>query len=59
VATTSPLLDRGLVDLVEQFVIPLARDADVNELVEVVQQHPRLHTIGVQHRVPRYLEATL
>jgi hypothetical protein len=59
VATTSPLLDRGLVDLVEQFVLTFPRDADVKELVDEVQQHPRLNAIHVQQRVPRYLEATL
>ncbi len=59
VATASPLMDRGLVDLVERFVIPLPGDADVNELVEAVQQQPRFHAIHVQQRVPRYLEATL
>lgn len=59
VATASPLMDRGLVDLVERFVIPLPRDAEVKELVEAVHQHPRLHAIHVQQRVPRYLEATL
>jgi hypothetical protein len=41
-------------------MIPLPGDAEVKDLVEAVQQHPRLqHAISVRHRVPRYLEATL
>ena len=59
VATTSPLLDRGLVDLVEQFMITLPKDDEVRDLVEEVRQHSRLHANHVQQRVPRYLEATL
>ena len=59
VATTSSLIDRGLVDLVEQFMVTLPQDDEVRDLVEEVQQHPRLHTIQTQHQIPRYLEATL
>ena len=59
VATTSPVMDRGLFDLVEQFVVTLPRDAEVKDLVDEVRQHPRLHAMFVQQRVPRYLEATL
>ncbi|MEO8971775.1 MAG: hypothetical protein ABI406_09280 [Ktedonobacteraceae bacterium] len=57
-ATASSLLDRGLIDLIEQLVITLPRDDEVRELVEVVRQHPRLHIIQTQQCVPRYLEAT-
>ncbi len=59
VTATSPLLDRGLVDLVEQLMIRLPGDTEVNDLVKEVRQHPRLQAISVQQRVPRYLEATL
>jgi transcriptional regulator with XRE-family HTH domain/tetratricopeptide (TPR) repeat protein len=59
VGTTSPLLDRGLVDLVEHFMVTLPKDTDVKDLVEAVQQHSRLHAIHMQQRVPRYLEAIL
>lgn len=58
-ATTSSLLDRGLIDLVERLMIPLSGNEDMAELAAVVQRHPRLHTISTQHCVPRYLEATL
>ena len=58
-ATTSSLLDRGLIDLVERLVITLPGNDEVGELVAVVQQHPRLHIIRTQQCVPRYLEATL
>ncbi len=58
-AATSPLLDRGLMDLVEQFMITLPKDDEVRNLVEEVRQHPRLHEIHTQQPVPRYLEATL
>jgi hypothetical protein len=40
-------------------MIPLPRDAEVKEPAEKVQQHPRLHAMHLQQRVPRYLEATL
>lgn len=59
IAATSPLLDRGLIDLVEQFMITLPKDDEVRNLVEEVRQHPRLFVIHTQKPVPRYLEATL
>ncbi len=59
VASTSSLLDRGLVDLVEQFMVTLPWDTDVRDLVEEVLQQPRLHAVHLQRHVPRYLEATL
>jgi hypothetical protein len=59
VAATSSLIDRGLVDLVEQFMVTLPRDDEVSDLIEEVQQQPRLHVIQTQHHIPRYLEATL
>ena len=59
VAATSPLLDRGLVDLIEKFMLALPKDANVKNLVDEVQQHSRLCVIHSQHHVPRYLEATL
>lgn len=59
VASDSPLLDRGLIDLAEQFVLLLPNDTDVRELVGDIQQHPRLKEMQTQQRVPRYLEATL
>lgn len=59
VATTSSLIDRGLVDLVEQFMVTLPQDDEVRDLAEEVQQHPRWHLIQTQHHIPRYLEATL
>jgi hypothetical protein len=58
-AATSSLIDRGLVDLVEQFMVTLPKDDEVRELAEEVQQHPRWHLIQTQHHIPRYLEATL
>jgi hypothetical protein len=59
VAASSSLIDRGLVGLVEQFMITLPKDDEVKDLVEEVQQHPRLHIIHTQQHIPRYLEATL
>jgi tetratricopeptide (TPR) repeat protein len=59
IAATSPLIDRGLIDLVEQFVITLPKDDEVGDLVAEVRQHPRLHGILTQQHIPRYLEATL
>lgn len=59
IAAISPLLDRGLVDLVEQFMLTLTKDDEVKDLIEEVQRHPQLHMTPTQQRVPRYLEATL
>ncbi len=59
ITATSPLIDRGLIDLVEQFMLTLPKDTEVRDLVEEVQQHPRLHAISTQKHVPRYLESIL
>jgi hypothetical protein len=34
-------------------------NAEVKNLVDEVQQHPRLHTIDIHQNVPRYLLAIL
>lgn len=58
-AAASPLLDRGLIDLVEQFTLTFPKDDEVKNLVEEVRQHRRWHVISTQPHVPRYLEATV
>jgi tetratricopeptide (TPR) repeat protein len=58
-AAASPLLDRGLIDLVEQFTLTFPKDDEVKNLVAEVRQQPRWHVISTQQRVPRYLEATV
>jgi len=59
VTAASPLLDRGLIDLVEQLRTTFPRNDAVSGLVEEVQRHPRLCAFQAQQRIPRYLEATL
>jgi len=59
IVSNSPLLDRGLIDLVEQLMLLSPKDADVKELIDDIRQHPRLNEIQKQQQVPRYLEATL
>ena len=58
-AAASSLMDRGLVDLIEQLVKALPKDDEANHLLEEIRQHPQLHVIHTQHHIPRYLEATL
>ena len=58
-AAASPLLDRGLIDLVERLTTIFPRKGEVGNLVEEVQRHPRLCGFQAQQRIPRYLEASL
>ena len=59
VAADSPLLDRGLIDQVEQLTTTFPRNTEVNGIVKEVQQYPRLRTFHAQQQIPRYLEAKL
>jgi DNA-binding XRE family transcriptional regulator/tetratricopeptide (TPR) repeat protein len=59
VAAASPLLSRGLMDLVEQLATTFPMQTEVRDLTEEVAHHPRLCAFQAREHVPRYLEATL
>src|SRR5712692_2577721 len=59
VAADSPLLDRGLIDQIEQLTTTFPRNAEVRDISKEVQRHPRLCAFHVQQHIPRYLEARL
>src|SRR6266849_6206992 len=59
VAADSPLLDRGLIDQIEQLTATFPRNAEVRDISKEVQRHPRLCAFHVQQHIPRYLEARL
>src|SRR5713101_8173841 len=59
VAADSPLLDRGLIDQIEQLTATFPRNAEVREIANEVQRHPRLCAFHAQQSIPRYLEAKL
>src|SRR5258708_28275470 len=59
VAADSPLLDRGLIDQIEQLTTTFPRNAEVRDNSKEVQRHPPFSAFHVQQHIPRYLEARL
>ena len=59
IAAASPLLDRGLIDQIEQLMTKSPGNTEVKSIVKEVQQYPRLCTFDAQQQIPRYLEAKL
>jgi hypothetical protein len=59
VAADSTLLDRGLIDQIEQLTTTFPRNVEVREIANEVQRHPRLCASHAQQSIPRYLEAKL
>jgi tetratricopeptide (TPR) repeat protein len=59
VAADSPLLDRGLIDQIEQLTTKSPGNTEVKSIVKEVQQYPRLCAFHAQQQIPRYLEAKL
>jgi transcriptional regulator with XRE-family HTH domain len=59
VAADSPLLDRGLIDQIEQLTTTFPRNTEVKGIVTEVQRYPRLCAFHAQQQIPRYLEAKL
>jgi hypothetical protein len=52
-------VDCGLIDQIEQLTATFPRNAEVREIANEVQRHPRLCASHAQQSIPRYLEAKL